>query len=57
MSYDKDIARLQSPSFFIDEMQKALDTNDWPTDDKADTNLPIAPSGRYTEKWGQMKTT
>ena len=57
MSYNKDIARLQSSLFFIDEMQKALDTNDWPTDDKADTNLPITPSGGYTEKRARMKTS
>ena len=55
--YDEDIEQLQSSSFFIDEMQKALDTNDWPTNDKADTNLPIAPSGRHTEKWARMKTS
>ena len=57
LHYDKDIAHLQSSSFFIDEMQRALDTNDWPTDDKADTNLPIASPGGYTEKQAQMKTS
>ena len=55
--YDEDIKQLQSSSFFIDEMQKALDTNDWPTDDKADTNLPIALSGGHMEKRARMKTS
>ena len=39
--YDEDIRLPQSSSFFIDEMQKTLDKNDWPTDDKADTDLPV----------------
>ena len=55
--YDEDMQLLQSSLFFIDEMQRALDNNDWPTDDKADTNLPIASSGRHTEKRAQIKTS
>ena len=55
--YDEDMEQLQSSSFFIDEMQRALDRNDWPTDDKADMNLPIASPGGHTEKWARMKTS
>ena len=55
--YDEDMEQLQSSSFFIDEMQRALDRNDWPTDDKADMNLPIASPGGHTEKWAWMKTS
>ena len=38
-------------------MQKALDRNAWPTDDKADANLPIALPGSHTEKRAQIKTS
>ena len=42
--YDEDIGHLQSPIWFVNEIKKALDEEVWPTDDKADENLPIASS-------------
>ena len=39
--YDRDIEHLQSSSWFIDQIQKAFNRQDWPVDDKADENLPI----------------
>ena len=55
--YDEDMEHLQTSSWFINGIQKSLEENDWPTDDKADTNLPIASSGRHTEKRAQIKTS
>jgi len=43
--YDRDIGQLQTSSWFIDEFQKTFNRGDWPADDKADENLPIAFSG------------
>jgi hypothetical protein len=43
--YDRDIEQLQSPSWFLSQIQKAFNRQDWPVDDKADDNLPIAFSG------------
>jgi hypothetical protein len=43
--YDRDMEHLQSPSWFVNQVQKAFDRQDWPVDDKADDNLPIAFSG------------
>ena len=43
--YDRDIEQLQSSSWFINQMQKAIDRQDWPVDDKADGNLLIDFSG------------
>jgi len=40
--YDMDIGDLQSSTWFINTMKTALDEKLWPTDDKADENLPIA---------------
>ena len=34
--YDKGREQLQSSTFFIQEIKKALDKKDWPPDDKAD---------------------
>ena len=39
--YDRDIEHLQSSSWFIDQIQKAFNRQDWPVDDKVDENLPI----------------
>ena len=39
--YDRDIEQLQSSSWFINQIQKAFNRQDWPVDDKADENLPI----------------
>ena len=52
MSYDKDIAHLQSSTWFMNVIQKALAENDWPTDDKA-----ITSPGRYTKKRAWVKTS
>jgi hypothetical protein len=43
--YDRDMEQLQSPSWFLSQIQKAFNRQDWPVDDKADDNLPIAFSG------------
>jgi hypothetical protein len=43
--YDRDIEQLQSSSWFINQIQKASNRQDWPADDKADENLPIDFSG------------
>ena len=51
--YDQDIGHLKSPIWFIDEIKKALDQV-WPTDDKADENLPIA-SSNDTRRQAQNK--
>lgn len=48
--YHEALQQLQSSSFFVDEMQMALDENDWPTDDEADGNLPIASLAGDTGK-------
>lgn len=39
--YDEDMQRLESSSWFIGEISRALDEQVWPTDDKADVNLPV----------------
>ena len=52
--YDEDIRHLESPTWFIDEIKKALDEEVWPTDDKADENLPIA-SSNDTHRQAQNK--
>ena len=39
--YDRDIEQLQSSTWFINQIQKAFNRQDWPVDDKADENLPI----------------
>ena len=44
LQYDNDMKCLQSSTWFIDTMKMALDKK-WPTDDKADENLPIDFSG------------
>ncbi|KAF8553900.1 hypothetical protein OG21DRAFT_1509533 [Imleria badia] len=38
--YDNDIRCLQSSTWFVDKMKMALD-KEWPTNDRADENLPI----------------
>ena len=38
---DRDIEQLQSSSWFINQIQTALDRQDWPTDDRADEWLPL----------------
>jgi len=43
--YDRDVGRLQTPAWFINEIQKIFNREDWPAGDKADENLPIAFSG------------
>ena len=43
--YDRDTEQLQSSSWFISQIQKAFNRQDWPVDDKADETLPIAFSG------------
>ena len=53
--YDQDIGHLKSPIWFIDEIKKALDQV-WPTDDKADENLPIA-SSNDTRRQAQKKVS
>jgi hypothetical protein len=52
--YDEDIEHLESPIWFINELRKALDEEVWPTDDKADENLPIA-SSHDTQRQAQNK--
>ena len=52
--YDEDIGHLESPIWFIDEIKKSLDEEVWPTDDKADENLPIA-SSNDTHRQAQNK--
>ena len=52
--YDRDIEQLQSPSWFIDQIQKAFNRHDWPVDDKADENLPIDYSG-WTQRQVQNR--
>ena len=52
--YDEDIGHLESPIWFINEIKKALDEEVWPTDDKADENLPIA-SSHDTHRQAQNK--
>ena len=44
LQYDNDMKCLQSSTWFIDTMKMALGKK-WPTDDKADENLPIDFSG------------
>ena len=39
--YDRDMEQLKSSSWFIDQIRKAFNRQDWPVDDKADENLPI----------------
>ena len=53
--YDRDIEQLQSPSWFIDQIQQTFNRQDWPVDDKADANLPIAFSG-WTQRQAQNRT-
>ena len=48
--YDRNVQCLSSATWFIDEIQKALDKNDWPTDDGADDNLPIASSNQTSHQ-------
>ena len=55
--YDRGREQLQSSVFFIQEIQKALDKEDWPLDDKADGNLPISSLTGDTAKQKQMKGT
>ena len=55
--YDRNIARLQSSAFFLSEIQDALDKKDWPIDDMADPNLPIASLTRITRIQKQRQTT
>ena len=43
--YDRDTEQLQSSSWFISQIQKAFNRQDWPVDDKGDETLPIAFSG------------
>ena len=52
--YDRDIEQLQSPSWFIDQIQKAFNRHDWPVDDKADEDLPIDYSG-WTQRQVQNR--
>ena len=52
--YDQDIRHLESPTWFINEIKQALDEEAWPTDDKADENLPIA-SSNDTHRQAQNK--
>ena len=52
--YDQDIGHLESPTWFINEIKQALDEEAWPTDDKADENLPIA-SSNDTHRQAQNK--
>ena len=47
--YNRDMQRLQNPSWFIDGMETALERQGWPTDDKADEMLPIARLSHETE--------
>ena len=53
--YDRETAQLQSPAFFISQVQVALDKNDWPTNDKADGSLPISSLAGDTAKQKQTK--
>ena len=55
--YDREMEQLRSSSFFINVIQKALDKNDWPTDDMADANLPIALHAGHTDKRARIKTS
>ena len=55
--YDRNIERLQSSAFFINEIQETLDKKDWPVDDMADPNLPIASLTRITRIQRQRQTT
>jgi hypothetical protein len=52
--YDQDIGHLKSPIWFVNEIKKALDEEVWPTDDKADENLPIS-SSNDTHRQAQNK--
>ncbi|KAF8546653.1 hypothetical protein OG21DRAFT_1501900 [Imleria badia] len=54
--YDQDIQHLQSPTWFINEIKKALDKEGWPTNDEADVNLPIS-SGKQTDRQMQIRTS
>ncbi|KAI9567162.1 hypothetical protein HD554DRAFT_2329373 [Boletus coccyginus] len=40
--YDRDIGQLHTSTWFLNEIQKTLNREDWPVDDKADESLPIA---------------
>ncbi|KAF8549298.1 hypothetical protein OG21DRAFT_1500509 [Imleria badia] len=39
--YDEDLRCLESPTWFINTMKTALDDDKWPSDDRADENLPV----------------
>ena len=53
---NKDIECLESVTWFMSEMKKALGEEDWPTDDAADANLPIA-SSKQTDRQIQLHTS
>ena len=42
--YDRDIGQLHSSTWFLDEIQKTFNMEEWPADDRADECLPIASS-------------
>ena len=52
--YDRDIEQLQSPSWFINQIQMTFNRQDWPADDKADEKLPIVFSG-WTQRQVQNR--
>ena len=47
--------QLQSSTFFIQEIKKALDKEDWSVDDKADRDLPISSLTGNMAKQKQIK--
>lgn len=46
---------LKTSTLFIDMIKAALGNSDWPTDDSADENLPIALSSGETDNQIQIK--
>ncbi|KAF8132577.1 hypothetical protein EV363DRAFT_1328895 [Boletus edulis] len=54
--YEKDMACLQSSTWFVDTIKMALDKQEWPTDDKADRNLRIT-FPRETPRQEQIRTS
>ncbi|KAF8444058.1 hypothetical protein L210DRAFT_3759168 [Boletus edulis BED1] len=54
--YEKDMACLQSSTWFVDTIKMALDKQEWPTDDKADRNIRIT-FPRETPRQEQIRTS
>ena len=54
--HESDIKCLQSATWFINEIKRALDEEPWPTNDAANVNLPIA-SANQTDRQMQLHTS